>query len=283
MADDKERYFRYRKDERQKVINYAIDRAIEDGYIFCKFIRTDLSIDEKNNRDFGVFPLYPEYSWGTIAAWAWGYSLIIDWLEEQSFVDLDKIVITGHSRGGKTALCAGIYDERIAITVPNSSGGGGTASWRYFDEEHERQLISYHDTVFPYWWDENFLQFKDSVEWLPFDAHFNKALIAPRCLLNTHARHDFWANPYGTYLTHVAALPVFKFYDLEKNLYLHWRDGGHNQDIEDWDALFDFCNWKFFETPLEMDYNKNPFPEKYECDSILNDYFHQLGIQKFSY
>ena len=80
----------------------------------------------------GIFPLYPEYDWGTIAAWAWTHSLVANVLDQLELIDMKKIVATGHSRGGKTALCAGVYDERIAITAPNSSGTGGTGSLRYF-------------------------------------------------------------------------------------------------------------------------------------------------------
>ena len=41
------------------------------------------------------------------------------------WADTDKIIATGHSRGGKVALCAAIYDERIALGAPNGSGCGG--------------------------------------------------------------------------------------------------------------------------------------------------------------
>ncbi|MFT7034473.1 MAG: hypothetical protein ACJA2S_002990 [Cyclobacteriaceae bacterium] len=105
--------------------------ALRRGYIMCQYVRTDLGTDSgdlKKDRSNGVFPLYPEYSWGTITAWAWGYKLLIDFFETQEFIDTNRVVVTGHSRGGKTAFCGGIFDERIAITAPNSSGLGGTAS-----------------------------------------------------------------------------------------------------------------------------------------------------------
>ncbi len=270
--EDPDRRERYRKIGRDAILEFSVNEAIKRGYVLCKFIRTDVAADHKDNRNTGVFPLYPEYSWGTIAAWAWAKSVIIDWLEEQPYADTDKIAVTGHSRGGKTALCAGIYDERITVTVPNSSGSGGTGSWRYFDDEHRPQTIAYHEETFPYWWHDNLFVFTDSAEYMPFDAHFNKMLIAPRALLNTHARHDFWANPYGTYLTHLAAQPIFDAYGKSGNLALHWRDGKHNQNIEDWKALYDFCDWVFIQKALTREYNQNPHAE-YAYDSILNPYF----------
>jgi len=66
--------------------------ALGRGYILCHYIRTDLGSDIRGkleeNRDNGVFLLYPEYSWGTIAAWAWGYKLIINYFESVEFIDM---------------------------------------------------------------------------------------------------------------------------------------------------------------------------------------------------
>ncbi len=56
---------------------YAAKRAVQRGYILCKFIRDEVAADRKDNRGTGVFPLYPEYDWGTIAAWAWAHQLVV--------------------------------------------------------------------------------------------------------------------------------------------------------------------------------------------------------------
>ena len=105
---------------------FANQQAVERGYVLFKFMREDVAVDAPNARDRGVFPLFPEYpEWGIIAAWAWAYQFLIDTLVAQPFVHAEQIVATGHSRGGKAALCAGVYDERNAITAPNSSGSGG--------------------------------------------------------------------------------------------------------------------------------------------------------------
>ena len=82
----------------------AVGEAVGRGYVICKYIRTDLAADERGKRSRGVFPLYPEYDWGVIAAWAWGYQVVIDALEPLGLADMGKIAVTGHSRGGKTAL-----------------------------------------------------------------------------------------------------------------------------------------------------------------------------------
>ena len=240
--------------------------------MFVKFVREDVAADRPDNRSTGVLALYPDYSWDNIAAWAWMYSIIIDWLEEQPYADATRVAVTGHSRGGKTALCAGVYDERIAVTAPNSSGSGGTGSWRYFDPEQKPQTLAVAAERHHYWFTDSLFGFVDSAAYLPFDAHFAKMLIAPRALVNMHARQDYWANPYGTQLTHLAAQPVFDAYGKPDNLAVHWREGDHNQNREDWLALYDFCDWYFYNKPRAAKYNQNPHTH-YQYDSILNPYF----------
>ncbi len=252
------KYQRRRRDTIQAFVNQEL---LQRGYAQCKFLRNELAPDRPHQRDVGIFRLYPEYDWGNIAAWAWAYQPIIDYLVEQKYVDADKIVVTGHSRGGKTALCAGIFDERIAITAPNSSGSGGTGSWRYFDPEQEPQVLRYHQDRFPYWWTDKLYQFVGSSQKLPFDAHTAKALIAPRAIINTHARQDYWANPYGTYLTYQAAQVIFDSLGVANHLAIHWRDGGHNQNEEDWLALLDYCDYIFFDKVTSRQYNQSPYPQ----------------------
>jgi hypothetical protein len=89
-------------------------------------------------------------------------------------------------------------------------------------------------------------QFGGKEEKLPFDAHTAKALIAPRALMNAHARQDYWANPFGTELTYRAADKIYNWLDAKERQGIHWRDGGHAQGKEDWLALLDFADWQFF-------------------------------------
>ena len=86
--------------------------AVNRGYLLCRFNRTDLASDTRGaGRDEGVYPLYPEYDWRALAVWGWGHGVVLDALDQRGLADMEKVVATGHSRGGKAALCAGIYDE----------------------------------------------------------------------------------------------------------------------------------------------------------------------------
>ncbi|MCX6327856.1 MAG: hypothetical protein NT144_14615 [Bacteroidia bacterium] len=245
---------------------------IKRGYIYCAYDTRDLSSDVNGkldeNRNNGVFLLYPEYNWGTIAAWAWGYKLIIDYFEKLDFVDIGKIVVTGHSRGGKTAFCGGIFDERIAITAPSSSGLGGTSSHLYYELTGQpEQHIGDHIIEFPHWWTGEYYKLAGFESRVPFDAHFGKIVIAPRAFFNVHAYQDYWANPFGAWLTFEAAKKVYKWLGVENNIAMHFRTGEHAQNIIDWFAILDFSDKYFYNKPpsskydVNYDFNQiNPYP-----------------------
>lgn len=239
----------------------AARHAVERGYLLCKFQRNEVAADQPGNRATGVFPLYPEYDWGTIAAWAWAHGVVLDALDRLALADMKRVVATGHSRGGKTALCAGIFDERIAITAPNSSGTGGTGGLRHFEAGQKPQRLDHHRKPFPHWWVPRFFEFAGNEDRLPFDAHTAKLLIAPRALVNAHARHDYWANPYGTELTFRAANPVFAWLEAGGKQGLHWRDGGHAQNEEDWLALLDFADREFFGKTGKRSFSTLAYPD----------------------
>ena len=235
-----------------------VEAVVRRGYLLAEFDRTDLAPD-KNVREGGLYDAYPDADFGALAAWAWGFHRVTDYLCTLPEADREKIVATGHSRGGKAALLAGALDERIALTVPNNSGCMGAGCTRF---PHEGETLERITTVFPYWFSPRLAAFVGHEDRLPFDQHALKALVAPRALLSTEGMEDLWANPPGTQLTHQAAWEAYRFLGAEERIGIVFRPGGHGHTLPDWLALLDFADAQLLGKPSERRFDELPYPDE---------------------
>jgi hypothetical protein len=234
--------------------HYATDavttEVLQRGYALAQFNRTELVADP---------PAQTAPSrHAAIATWAWGYHRCIDALLQLGEVKAKQITVVGHSRGGKAALLAGATDERITLTSANNSGAGGAGCYRCLGRGAE--TLADIVRAFPHWFSPHLAEFVGKESALPFDQHFLKALIAPRALLTTEALGDLWANPEGTWQTHLAAREVYRFLGAEKRIASHWRAGGHEHSLADWCTLLDFADEQFRGVAPGLGVQSNPFP-----------------------
>lgn len=233
--------------------------VLRRGYALATFNRTEIVPDDyRNERDSALYLVYPEGDFGALAAWAWGYHRVVDFLLTRDFVDGDRIAVVGHSRGGKTVLLAGATDERIALTAPNNSGSGGAGCFRWHGEGCEK--LEDGVRMVPYWYSPRLAEFIGREANLPFDQHALKALVAPRALLSTEALGDLWANPSGTYQTYLAAREVYRFLGAEDRIGIWYREGEHRHGLADWQAFLDFADLQFRNATPDRSFNPDPFP-----------------------
>lgn len=222
--------------------HYASDAVIASlmarGYGFAQFNRVELALDVSGDSAAST-----PGGIGAIAWWAWGFHRVVDALTQLEGIDATRLAVVGHSRGGKAALLAGATDERIAVTSANNSGAGGAGSFRILGPGAE--TLADITRAFGYWFTQGLSAFAGREQDLPFDQHLLKALVAPRGLFTTEALADQWANPRGTWQTHLAAQPVFDLLDARSANAIHWRQGGHDHAPEDWDCLLDFLDHRF--------------------------------------
>ncbi|MGC9365209.1 MAG: acetylxylan esterase [Fidelibacterota bacterium] len=202
--------------------------------------------------------------WGTLAAWAWGVSRLIDYFETDNQVDACMIGVTGHSRYGKAALVAMAYDTRLAISFPSCAGSLGTKmNRRHWGQDLENSVWEreYH------WVAGNFIKWSGplsvdsylprNIEKCRVDAHSLLALCAPRPVFINAGSEDAWTDPYGIFLTCINATPAYELLGkkglvmndkkprlntayLEGNIAFRYHDGGHT-DAPDWPAFFRFA------------------------------------------
>lgn len=178
--------------------------------------------------------------WGTIAAWAWGCSRVMDWIETRPELDAGRVAVIGHSRGGKTALWAGAQDGRFRMAVSNNSGCGGAK----MNAHHAPGSEQIGDILerFPNWFCPNFARWAGQDAKITHDADDLLRLIAPRFCCIGSAQEDAWAGPEAERAAFECARGLWRAYGNADGINYHLRSGGHGLLAEDWAAYLDFAD-----------------------------------------
>jgi dienelactone hydrolase len=239
---------------------WPAEEIVARGYAAAAFWTGDVAPDRKADRwtkgVHGIFDHRPraDDAWGTIAAWAWGASRVMDYLETDATIDPKRVAVVGQSRGGKTALWAGAQDERFALVVSNDSGCTGAKLTRVPGGETVLQI----NTSFPHWFCENYKRYNEHPEELPVDQHELIALMAPRPVYIASASEDSHANPRAEFLAARAASPVYALFRLpglaatdfpppdtalhDGMIGYHLRRGTHGLLEYDWQRFMEFAD-----------------------------------------
>lgn len=203
--------------------------------------------------------------WGSLVAWGWGVSKLIDYFETDPAVDAAKIGVTGHSRFGKATLVAMAYEPRVAISFPSCSGSLGAKMNRRhwgqdlensgWDQEYHWMAGNFFKWMGPLY-DTSYLPRK--CELMPVDAHSLLALCAPRPVFINGGVNDTWTDAYGMYLTCAGATPVYELLGkkglimpdpkprvdvayISGDIGYRYHKEGHI-DVPDWPAFFEFAS-----------------------------------------
>ena len=195
---------------------FPVEEFLAAGLGVATFNKDDLAPDFTGSEAMGVKSLQlkqgqtrpADDEWGAIAAWAWGASRALDYLETDKAVDARRVAIHGVSRLGKTALWAGATDPRFAMVIASCSGEGGAAIARRSYGETLAHMAA--PTRYPYQFAGNYAKYAGRVGEWPVDANLLLALIAPRPLLLQTGNTDKWSDPYGEFLAAVAVGPVYE-------------------------------------------------------------------------
>jgi hypothetical protein len=239
-----------------------IAEVLARGWAFAQIGYGDIQPDRADAWQQGVIGLTLQEGqarpapdqWGTISAWAWGASRVVDYLESDKAIDKDRIAITGASRLGKTALWAAARDERISAVFSVVPGEMGASLIRRDWGETLDDMAQNFSWQFA----GNLQRWVGKWSELPVDQHMLIALIAPRAVYVNGGVGDQWSDPKGEFLAMVAAGPVYKLLgasglgtdrvpDLDKpviggHLAFHYHSQGHRAVPEDWRLFLEFAD-----------------------------------------
>ena len=251
-----------------------VDKFIAAGIGVATFYYAELDPDSATGAAQGIRARYAPAAqdinetrsadgWGTISAWAWGISRVVDYLETDPAVDAHRIAIHGVSRLGKTVTWAAAHDTRIAAIIASCGGEGGAAlSHRNYGETIAHLSAP---TRYPYQFARNWAQYGGFPDKAPFDAHELLALIAPRPVLLQTGSADGWSDPKGEFLAEVAAGPVYKLLGRQdlgtttwppagtpivtNGLSYYMHEGGHGMISSDWEIYLQFLQANLHPNP----------------------------------
>lgn len=218
-----------------------LKKGIQLGGIRKYYLKADEAVPDRDE-------------WGAIAAWSWGLSRVMDYLETDKQIDAKRVALTGSSRLGKTVLWTGANDERFKMVLASCSGEGGAALSRRDYGENIRHMTD--TSRYYYQFAPTRHSYANDFSSCPVDAHELIALMAPRYLLLQTGDTDYWSDPKGEFLAAQAAQPVYELFGIKNVLdempkagdtslayqplgyYMH--DGGHGTIPSDWNVFITY-------------------------------------------
>ncbi|MGB3798849.1 MAG: sugar-binding protein [Lewinella sp.] len=207
----------------------SLPAELLEGVIGIPFVHNQVvtyTQTSDRNPDDPYYRLYPDLTTvGNYSAWSWGVSRLIDGVEivaEALNADLDHIAVTGCSYAGKMAIFSGAYDERIALTIVQESGGGGINSWRVSETIGNVEKID--NTNYSWFMRSMQTNFAGQVGLLPHDHHELMAMVLPRALLVLGNPDYEWLGDESGYVASRAVEQVYKRFGIADRFGFSFRD-----------------------------------------------------------
>jgi hypothetical protein len=237
------------------------------GYAYVMFNNNDCAEDTTLRNADGswafrttrFYPAYPGYDWGALAGWAWGVSRIVDYLEIDPSMDNTKLIISGVSRTGKSAMIAAAFDDRLAMAAPCVTGGGGIGAYRFNGAGRGgKEGLADMLKKYPNWFSPHLHEFWGHVDQLPFDEHWFLALVAPRPFIALEGLTDQVSLENAVKQSWLGARPAYALFGATDRLGVNYANHAHAFTPEDMKALLDFGDAHLRGMKVERQFDQFP-------------------------
>ncbi|KAK3388087.1 hypothetical protein B0T20DRAFT_365698 [Sordaria brevicollis] len=225
------------------------------GIAIAQFDYTSVAPDS-NSKTGAFWDIYKGRDIGVLTAWAWGFHRTLDALNMTvPEIDASRVGVTGCSRLGKGALAAGLFDSRITITMPMSSGVQGLGPYRYIGLSGQGENLENSKSGASWWTNSKLGTFVNHAPNLPYDAHTIAAAIAPRALIIDQGTGDAFTDSKATAIVvYPAAKAIYDWLGAGDKIGISVRSGGHC-DMSGFSSVLPFVQKVFFGTPTTKDYS----------------------------
>ncbi|HTS19887.1 MAG TPA: alpha/beta hydrolase family protein [Verrucomicrobiae bacterium] len=244
------------------------------GYAYVMFNNNDCAEDTTLRNADGswafrttrFYPAYPNYDWGILAGWAWGVSRIVDYLETDPSIDKAKLIISGVSRTGKSAVVAAAFDDRLAMGAPCVTGGGGVGAYRFSGAGRgSKEGLGEMMKKYPNWFSPHLHEFWGQTDKLPFDENWFLALVAPRPFIALEGLSDPVSLANAVKQSWLGAQPAYALFGATDRLGVNYAHHGHAFTEEDRTAMLDFAD-KYLRG-MKLDRRFDQFPTEAELQA----------------
>jgi dienelactone hydrolase len=229
-----------------------VERYFDAGLAYASFYASDFVPDSRKKAPPTMAALGgPVNPTSALMAWAYSFSAAVDVLDADPRIDPRGIGVMGHSRHGKSALIAAVWDRRIAAVVAHQSGFAGASLSRSRTGERLDRMAK----AYPHWLAPEAQDWIDRLEDIPVEQHEFLALVAPTPVLLGNGRRDVWSDPNSSFRAAEAASAAYEatghagltasgMRDFDPAAGISWwlRPGGHSVVSEDIDAFTVFLH-----------------------------------------
>ena len=157
--------------------------------------------------------------WGTIYKWAWGLNKVAIFIKYELNLNIDKIILYGLSRLGKSALWSmTIYDIYDSIICACSGRGGAANSKR-----NKVETVEQINKRFPTWFCDNYKKYNNNtIKNIKIDQELLLYIISPKRVYISSSFKDKYSDIYGELLTILHSEKYYK--NIKKNININFNN-----------------------------------------------------------